>query len=65
MKTPRADITTNPKWIAEQTDRLLVMKRFKAGEFKILIATDVSARGIDIPNVDFVLPDFSSAAGIN
>jgi len=39
----------------EQNDRLLVMKRFKAGEFKILIATDVSARGIDIPNVDFVV----------
>ena len=39
----------------EQTDRLQVMKRFKSGEFKILIATDVSARGIDIPNVDFVV----------
>jgi ATP-dependent RNA helicase RhlE len=39
----------------EQPDRLLVMKRFKRGDFKILIATDVSARGIDIPNVDFVV----------
>ncbi|MFZ4547121.1 MAG: DEAD/DEAH box helicase [Bacteroidales bacterium] len=39
----------------EQTDRLQVMKRFKSGDFKILIATDVSARGIDIPNVDFVV----------
>lgn len=39
----------------EQTDRLHVMKRFKSGEFKILIATDVSARGIDIPSVDFVV----------
>jgi ATP-dependent RNA helicase RhlE len=39
----------------EQTDRLQVMKRFKNGEFKILIATDVSARGIDIPDVDFVV----------
>ena len=39
----------------EQLDRLQVMKRFKNGEFKILIATDVSARGIDIPNVDFVV----------
>lgn len=39
----------------EQTDRLQVMKKFKAGEFKILIATDVSARGIDIPSVDFVV----------
>jgi ATP-dependent RNA helicase RhlE len=39
----------------EQADRLLVMKRFKSGDFRILIATDVSARGIDIPNVDFVV----------
>ncbi len=39
----------------EQIDRLQVMKRFTTGEFKILIATDVSARGIDIPNVDFVV----------
>lgn len=39
----------------EQKDRLQVMKRFKKGEFKIMIATDVSARGIDIPNVDFVV----------
>jgi ATP-dependent RNA helicase RhlE len=39
----------------EQVDRLQVMKRFKGGDFKILIATDVSARGIDIPNVDFVV----------
>jgi ATP-dependent RNA helicase RhlE len=45
----------------EQEDRLTVMKDFKKGVFKILIATDVSARGIDIPDVDFVvnydLPD--------
>jgi len=39
----------------EQAERLTVMKRFKNGEVKILIATDVSARGIDIPNVDFVV----------
>jgi len=45
----------------EQEDRLAVMNDFKKGNFKILIATDVSARGIDIPDVDFVvnydLPD--------
>lgn len=45
----------------EQKDRLVAMKAFKSGEVKILIATDVSARGIDIPNVDYVvnydLPD--------
>ena len=45
----------------EQKDRLDVMNIFKSGEVKILIATDVSARGIDIPDVDYVvnydLPD--------
>lgn len=38
-----------------QTDRLEVMEKFRNGEVKILIATDVSARGIDIPNVDYVI----------
>ncbi|MCB9047525.1 MAG: DEAD/DEAH box helicase [Chitinophagales bacterium] len=45
----------------EQDDRLSVMSRFKKGEVKLLITTDVNARGIDIPNVDYVvnydLPD--------
>jgi ATP-dependent RNA helicase RhlE len=45
----------------EQTDRLSVLNMFKNGTAKLLIATDVSARGIDIPDVDFVvnydLPD--------
>lgn len=39
----------------EQKDRLSVMDRFRTGKLKILIATDVSARGIDIDNVDFVI----------
>ncbi|NOR87763.1 MAG: DEAD/DEAH box helicase [Bacteroidales bacterium] len=39
----------------EQKERLDVMSRFKKGETLILIATEVSARGIDIPNVDFVV----------
>jgi len=39
----------------EQDEREAVLKQFRTGELQILIATDVSARGIDIPNVDFVL----------
>lgn len=39
----------------EQDQRLAVLARFKQGNDKILIATDVSARGIDIPNVDYVI----------
>jgi ATP-dependent RNA helicase RhlE len=39
----------------EQQDRLEVMQKFKQGKVKVLIATDVSARGIHIDNVDFVV----------
>jgi ATP-dependent RNA helicase RhlE len=39
----------------DQKIRLEVMRNFKEGKNKILIATDVSARGIDIPDVDFVV----------
>ncbi|MFD3001138.1 DEAD/DEAH box helicase [Pontibacter toksunensis] len=39
----------------EQKDRLDAMKKFRKGDTKLLIATDVSARGIDIPNVDYVV----------
>lgn len=39
----------------EQLDRINVLNEFRTGEIKILIATDVSSRGIDIPNVDYVI----------
>lgn len=39
----------------EQSDRNSIMDRFKKGETKLLIATDISSRGIDIPNVDYVV----------
>jgi ATP-dependent RNA helicase RhlE len=38
-----------------QETRLKTMKDFKLGHTKVLVATDVSARGIDIPNVDYVV----------
>ena len=42
---------------SDKTDdeRTTTMKSFKDGESKLLIATDISARGIDIPNVDIVI----------
>ncbi len=44
-----------------QEERLSVLEDFRQGNVSILIATDVSARGIDIPDVDYVvnydLPD--------
>ncbi|RFM26614.1 DEAD/DEAH box helicase [Deminuibacter soli] len=39
----------------EQGDRLQVMDEFRNGAAKVLITTDVNARGIDIPNVDYVI----------
>jgi ATP-dependent RNA helicase RhlE len=39
----------------DQKERLSVMTQFKNSAIRILIATDVSARGIDIPNVEYVV----------
>lgn len=39
----------------EQSDRLDVMKDFKLGKVRVLVATDVAARGIDIDNVSHVV----------
>ena len=38
-----------------QEERSETMRRFRKGDLKVLVATDVSARGIDIPNVEFVI----------
>lgn len=38
-----------------QTKRLGSLAKFKAGQRKILVATDVAARGLDIPSVDLVI----------
>ncbi|MDX2361120.1 MAG: DEAD/DEAH box helicase [Crocinitomicaceae bacterium] len=39
----------------DQKDRFAIFERFRAGENKVLITTDVAARGIDIPSVDYVV----------
>lgn len=39
----------------DQADRQQVMQAFRSGECKILIATDITARGIDIPDVTHVI----------
>lgn len=38
-----------------QKDRTNVMKQFKEGIVKVLIATDVSARGIDVAQVQYII----------
>lgn len=46
-----------------QKNRSAVMRDFSEGVLKVLIATDVSARGIDVPSVEYVinydLPDIA------
>ncbi|MDY0164332.1 DEAD/DEAH box helicase [Desulfobotulus sp.] len=39
----------------DQEERLATMQAFKTGRCRMLIATDVSARGIDIPDVQVVI----------
>jgi len=31
------------------------MKRFKEGKFKVLVATDVASRGLDINEVELII----------
>lgn len=38
-----------------QAEREETMEKFRSGTLKLLIATDISARGIDIPDVDIVV----------
>ena len=39
----------------EQQERIEILNRFKSNDIRVLITTDVNARGIDIPNVDLVI----------
>jgi ATP-dependent RNA helicase RhlE len=45
----------------EQNDRFAILDRFRIGDNNVLITTDVACRGIDIPDMDYVvnydLPD--------
>lgn len=39
----------------EQKDRFAILDKFRSGETRVLVTTDVAARGIDIPDVDYVI----------
>ncbi|GAM22654.1 hypothetical protein SAMD00019534_058290, partial [Acytostelium subglobosum LB1] len=38
-----------------QKDRLNALKQFKSGKIRVLVATDVASRGLDIPDVQIVV----------
>ena len=39
----------------EQDKRFAILERFRKGESRVLITTDVACRGIDIPDMDYVI----------
>ena len=39
----------------DQVARFKALDRFKSGQMNVLVATDVAARGLDIPDVGLVL----------
>ena len=39
----------------EQDKRFAILERFRKGESRVLITTDVACRGIDIPEMDYVI----------
>ena len=47
-----------------QAQRESTLQGFRDGRFSCLVATDVAARGLDIPNVDLVIQVRSTASGL-
>jgi ATP-dependent RNA helicase RhlE len=39
----------------DQKERFAILERFRIGETRVLVTTDLAARGIDIPSVDYVI----------
>ncbi|RNA12717.1 DEAD-box ATP-dependent RNA helicase 53-like [Brachionus plicatilis] len=48
-----------------QRKREIILEKFRKGSLDIIVATDVAARGIDIPEVDLVIQAGAPANGID
>jgi len=56
MALKRHEITaTNMHGEIDQQQRIETIQKFKRGDTNVLITTDVCARGIDIPNISYVI----------
>ncbi len=49
---PRADAVHGN---CTQTQREVALRRFRSGRVQVLVATDVAARGLDVPHVTAVI----------
>ncbi len=47
--------STNAYFLAPQNQRETTLAGFRGGQFNVLVATDVAARGLDINGVELVL----------
>ena len=55
VETPKKTWGPHPSFGILQESRLNTLDRFRKGEFRLLVATDVIGRGIDIPQVSHVI----------
>lgn len=48
-----------------QSRRQIILGKFKQGDLNVIVATDVAARGIDVPEINLVIQVGSPSQGID